>query len=882
MSLPSFVKRAVASIHPPRRGATDPTPQVAPVAVSSAKQEMLGAGRKHVIAALLGVSVCAALVWLDLPVRVPVLHSLMVPLPGAGRLVVLLLATVCTLAIAPTVASAVLRWSRRRTWLPADSGLLAFGVPAVAWPLITRTSDQDNVPLQSLGAAALVLLAVRFALPAKLRRQQSSPGRRTASSDWSLVDRILRDHPLDAYRALPDDALGRRELADTITTLLSERRSTGLTIGINGRWGAGKTTLLNEVRGRLAFANAIVVTFSAWSFRNPELVVRGYFGEVDRTVRTWAFLPGIRRSLAALQARVISAGKGSKLEPLATAFMPDVGSDDDLMDDLREALGALDRPLIIIVDDLERLDRNELQAALRAIRLLASLPFTAHLLAYDRPRLEEALLGNESSKENDWGQGYLDKLISLEFPLATISSDTRLALLGTALDDVFKEEPDQLDRLTARFADLDSSAIIEALETPRIINRVVVSLALDWCARPGLFDPWDMLILTTIQYRFPRLYRALHTNPNLFARTDWAPGLHIADNNKLQQARVRCLDEAFGHDNAAVQRSLVGLLFPHVLDLPFQVSDAATARASRRIMHPDVFPSYFRLPLEPGRESPEENERFADSLLAADSPTRREIIRRRTSTAAAAGQLTWFWHSWRGWTDRFRGQHNTSVDIVDDLVVGLALAAGDLTGSVHDPFSPMRMATDRAMRLIQTLSTDGEATRVVVDAIRSCTSLAFAGDLVFYTVHPERRESKYGPRVPDGSVVQATFDQEVIRRLDGSGKRLLDSTEEEIVAVFYRTGDSDIVNRICSRELSVDPRLALRGLATVISVRRDALTGELDVLDNQIGGLATRIDLTPFREAILALGTDSINDPVARYRTQYFLDRFPVSKGRQA
>jgi hypothetical protein len=79
------------------------------------------------------------------------------------------------------------------------------------------------------------------------------------------------------------------------------------------------------------------------------------------------------------------------------------------------ALRELFRPVIVILDDIDRLSTAEIRDIFRLVRLTANFPNIIYVLAFDRKRVEDAL-----SEQGIPGRAYLEKILQIGFDLPAI------------------------------------------------------------------------------------------------------------------------------------------------------------------------------------------------------------------------------------------------------------------------------------------------------------------------------------------------------------------------------------------------------------------------------------------------------------------------------
>ena len=236
------------------------------------------------------------------------------------------------------------------------------------------------------------------------------------------------------------DRLGRSRLAESIALELHGPAS--IVAAITGPWGSGKTSVLNLVKARLASNEAtVVIEFNPWFFSGTEQLIAHFFAEFAAQLRT-----DKEESHEAIADRLDAYGR--VLEPLAEVPVigwlakifrggTGVGSQVARRGDrfhrpsLREEREALEAALlasnvqfVVIVDDIDRLQTEEIRDVVRLVRLVGQMPRTTYLLAFDRVRVEKALGDDDVTL----GRDYLEKIVQVMYALPEPSRDELLRL----------------------------------------------------------------------------------------------------------------------------------------------------------------------------------------------------------------------------------------------------------------------------------------------------------------------------------------------------------------------------------------------------------------------------------------------------------------------
>lgn len=92
--------------------------------------------------------------------------------------------------------------------------------------------------------------------------------------------------------------------------------------------------------------------------------------------------------------------------------------------------------LVVIMDDIDRLDKSEIQTVFKLVKLLADFPNTTYILAFDDKRVAEAL--KEKYGSADAGRSFLEKIIQVPLSLPPTSKQARRALALEGLEGALK------------------------------------------------------------------------------------------------------------------------------------------------------------------------------------------------------------------------------------------------------------------------------------------------------------------------------------------------------------------------------------------------------------------------------------------------------------
>lgn len=200
--------------------------------------------------------------------------------------------------------------------------------------------------------------------------------------------------------------------------LLSTKLDEGsYAIGITGEWGAGKTHFLDTLKNKIA-DNAEIVVFNPWMCRNPEQVISDFFASLRHQ------LSPKHTSLSRLiynYAQVVNSLSITAVKGLSIGIKPKYKEESlfEKKKKLSDKFGLLSKPVVVVIDDIDRLERNEVFEVLRLIRNTADLNNIIYLVAYDKEYVTSIL----EEKQIKDATAYLEKIFPVEIHLPKVDEE---------------------------------------------------------------------------------------------------------------------------------------------------------------------------------------------------------------------------------------------------------------------------------------------------------------------------------------------------------------------------------------------------------------------------------------------------------------------------
>ncbi|MFH1595491.1 MAG: P-loop NTPase fold protein [Pseudomonadota bacterium] len=404
-----------------------------------------------------------------------------------------------------------------------------------------------------------------------------------------------------------EDQLGyapfARHLASSLTRMMPPE---GFVVAIYGPWGSGKTTLLNFLFHYFKQAppdeQPIIVPFNPWWFSGHESLVKHFFdqlhaslatsdiGMVDLLKKIADFADMVSELPLSMHIPYIAIGK---IAVEFTPLKPIIKNVVKLKMEIAEELRKQPRRIFITVDDIDRLNPEEIRQLFGIIKSIADFPNFIYLLTFDKKVVVEALREPQGIS----GENYLEKIIQTPFDLPLPDRSSLYRLLFGRLEAIMAGTPEGLFDQTY-WGHVFIAGIEHFITTPRKITLLTNTLSVTYPAVRGEVNPVDFIGIETIRIFCPEAYNMIRTYPGKFTGLERA---HKID--QLLTFHQSWISQVAEEDREAVKRLLVRL-FPKLEDV-WEVLGLggpldATWRKQLRICSPDIFPIYFHLALPQG------------------------------------------------------------------------------------------------------------------------------------------------------------------------------------------------------------------------------------------------------------------------------------------
>jgi predicted KAP-like P-loop ATPase len=401
-----------------------------------------------------------------------------------------------------------------------------------------------------------------------------------------------------------DDRLRRNDMAKHIAEeIRGLDTSEGYVVAIMGPWGSGKTSLVNLIKNHLDadVPKVEVLDFNPWMFSGAEQLVHAFFAEMAAQLRlkrgpfekladdfdTYGDLLSPLTAIPFLGAwldRVRGAGKA--LKKFKDDRKESVTAKRGV---LAKKLGELEQPIVVVVDDIDRLNTTEIRDMFKLVRLTANFPNVVYLLAFDRRRVEDAL-----GEQGVDGRSFLEKIVQHPIDIPSIPEQVMYRQIAEGLDKALNSLSDDISLDTNRWYDIFPEIVRPLVRNMRDVRRYTDAVRGTTRALLGRVELADLLALEAIRVFMPDTFCLI--GESQVALTAPAPPIGSREYADAEsKAAIEAL-VASAEPRRDIIKQLIDRVFPaadrHVGRMNYSADWQNNWLKARRMAHPDILRMY--------------------------------------------------------------------------------------------------------------------------------------------------------------------------------------------------------------------------------------------------------------------------------------------------
>jgi len=303
--------------------------------------------------------------------------------------------------------------------------------------------------------------------------------------------------------------------------IFNQGSSESLIFGVEAPWGTGKSTFVNlckEYWDKNYRNKMIIYTFDPLRYENKENLLEIFIDGLVKKIKDHVFAPEIE-SLVSKYAKLLENSETSFSFFGIDFSLPFGGkSTDDIFDKLEVALSKIDKKIVIIVDDLDRLNFSSIKEVLFVIKKAFTLPNISYVLCYDTENitaLEQEVSDTEKISE------FLEKFINVKIGLYL---DNKLLLKyfterkDLSLSKNLLANPELVSKAVEGLKDIFESKdfhhylpfIGDARKLKRLINTILLLEVEKTDFENCDFNKQDLIYLLLVYINYPHIFRKIY------------------------------------------------------------------------------------------------------------------------------------------------------------------------------------------------------------------------------------------------------------------------------------------------------------------------------------------------------------------------------------
>lgn len=409
-----------------------------------------------------------------------------------------------------------------------------------------------------------------------------------------------------------NDLLNRNDFAVKLAKSISSwRNKESWVIALTGDWGSGKTSVKNLMVKELKKAeNPIhIIEFSPWEWADQELITQSFFNELSKDLaiesndkktkevaekfKKYAYYLGHIQSVSEPAIKVLPLIFGAlilinnffseefsnfviavigiwlvvfqglgkffelKINRLEYLSKENKKSLFEVKQDIQKSLDTFNSPILIILDDLDRLSSSQLLTITQLVKANSDFSNIIFLLLYSKSIVEEKL-----TDKNQNGTAYMEKIIQVDFAVPKVDTNLIINLLNKKLDEIttsltIKNKSDVYDETYLSYV-FNEGKLVNYFKDLRNLYRFLNSF--EFNVNSFIKNDFlevnftDLFAIEVIRLFEPKLYEGIINNKNFLIKGYKNSNTRITQNNNQDELLLKAKEflakfEGFGAED---------------------------------------------------------------------------------------------------------------------------------------------------------------------------------------------------------------------------------------------------------------------------------------------------------------------------------------------
>lgn len=310
--------------------------------------------------------------------------------------------------------------------------------------------------------------------------------------------------------------VGWKEYADSLLSRLAETntKDTSFAVALTGSWGTGKTTFLSLLKNAMNNREIAYMEYNPWMSSSVEMIIRDFFIALNLKLKQVGVK--LEDEIDDYVKMLFNWNNGNLADKVKEAFhLSDNQNIATLRGKISEGLNLLDGNLYILIDDIDRLQKEEIFEVLKLIRNTADFNHIVYVVTLDKEYVASSLkeLGIVRNDE------YLKKIfqVELKFPMFEQYLLTHLfkekLLAHTHYQEELQKQLNKLEYVLSKADVVIYEYISNFRDIKRLVNEFVLNL--DYISKQGVvadFDIKDLFLIHLLEFVDEKSYKIFRQN----------------------------------------------------------------------------------------------------------------------------------------------------------------------------------------------------------------------------------------------------------------------------------------------------------------------------------------------------------------------------------
>lgn len=349
-------------------------------------------------------------------------------------------------------------------------------------------------------------------------------------------------------------------------TIINRKSKESIVIGLFGAWGEGKSSVLNFIDQELKKHDSIVrINLNPWRYSDEDSLLKNFFDKIAHA---------LGKELEKKTEKVGDFIK--KYGTLSSVFGFDATAVGSILSDAKietfkeridEFLNASDNKIVIFVDDIDRLDKQEIYTLFRLVKLTADFSNTTYILSFDETMVAAAIGERFGAGDKKSGTSFLEKIIQVPLTIPKAQPEALKKFCFKLVDNAIDSSTSSANLSkedVQRFVYQFSTNVLKRLSTPRLAVRYGNTLSFSMPLLNGEVNMVDLMLIEAIKIFYPEHYYFIKENPDYFIGS--YKDLGSTNNQKITEIKehLEALSSALNNSGKAQIQDLLSNLFPNL------------------------------------------------------------------------------------------------------------------------------------------------------------------------------------------------------------------------------------------------------------------------------------------------------------------------------